>query len=105
MTPHCTCPGVEVASVSSASDGGASVQLADGSSVSAARGVIVAADGPAACRLLGDALGGNPSKADPGVGTSCTYFACAPPAPHCCPAHCRTHAATGDVPLKLWNML
>ena len=61
-----------------ADGGGATVQLADGSTVAASRGVIVAADGPAAVRLLGAALvGESPSKAEEGVGTSCVYFSCA----------------------------
>ena len=68
--------GKEVASVSSTSGGGVIVTLADGSCVAAARGVIVAVDGPAAARLLGTAMGGLPSKAEAGVGTSCVYFSC-----------------------------
>ena len=50
--------------------------LADGSCVAAARGVIVAADGPAAARLLGSAMGGLSSKTEAGVGTCCVYFSC-----------------------------
>ena len=65
-----------VASVSSVPGGGATVTLADGSCVAAARGVIVAADGPAAARILGSAFGDAPSKAEAGVGTTCVYFSC-----------------------------
>lgn len=62
-------------SVSGADGGGATVRLTGGGTLAATRGVIVAADGPAAGRLLGAALtGGSPSKAEPGVGTSCIYF-------------------------------
>ncbi|KXZ45256.1 hypothetical protein GPECTOR_56g352 [Gonium pectorale] len=67
--------GTRVSSVS-----GRTVTLADGTVLSARRGVVVAVEGPEAARLLGPALAGSPSKADPGVGTCCLYFA-APQAP------------------------
>jgi hypothetical protein len=70
--------GVRVKAVESSSGtGGASVLLADGSTINARQGVVVATDGPAAAQLLGGALTANPSKADPGVGTCCLYFRCA----------------------------
>ena len=61
---------------SSSGSGGALVRLADGTTVSARRGVVVATDGPAAARLLGSSLEATPSKPDPGVGTCCLYFRC-----------------------------
>jgi len=76
---QCTCPGTPAASVRAAADGGpAQVSMEGGGSIAAARGVIVAADGPAAARLLGDSLHSSPSKPDDGVGTACVYFSCAP---------------------------
>ena len=72
--------GTPAASVSAAEDGSsAEVSLEGGGRIAAARGVIVAADGPVAVRLLGDALHSSPSKPDTGVGTACVYFSCAFP--------------------------
>ncbi|KAF6255152.1 hypothetical protein COO60DRAFT_1272702 [Scenedesmus sp. NREL 46B-D3] len=60
----------------------ARVQLADGRSVTAAKGVVVAVEGPEAWRLLAGALDAAPSKSEPGVGTCNLYFrAPQPPAP------------------------
>ncbi|KAL4425251.1 hypothetical protein ABPG75_009267 [Micractinium tetrahymenae] len=58
---------------SSGGSGGASVTLADGSSIDA-KAVVVAVEGPQAAKLLGPALSAAPSKAAPGVGTCCLYF-------------------------------
>ena len=52
------------------------MSLQGGGTVTAARGVIVAADGPAAVRLLGEPLHSSPSKPNDGVGTACVYFSC-----------------------------
>ncbi|GBF94145.1 hypothetical protein Rsub_07132 [Raphidocelis subcapitata] len=61
---------------------GARVSLADGRSVEARRGVVVATEGPEAQRLLGAALKASPSKPEGGVGTCCLYFrAPSPPSP------------------------
>ncbi|KAL4435625.1 hypothetical protein ABPG77_002588 [Micractinium sp. CCAP 211/92] len=57
----------------SSSSSGASVKLADGSSIEA-KAVVVAVEGPEAGKLLGPALATAPSKAAPGVGTCCLYF-------------------------------
>lgn len=48
--------------------------LADGSRLTAPRGVVVATDQPAAIQLLGKALKDSPSKEADGVGTCCLYF-------------------------------
>lgn len=65
-----------------AGDAPAQVVLADGTVIRAARGVVVAAAGPEAARLLGAAAAGAASKAAPGVGTTCLYFSApAPPRP------------------------
>jgi len=61
------------APVASVVDG--TVTLKDGSAVTAAKGVVVAVEGPEAARLLGEKLGAAPSKSGPGVGTVCLYFA------------------------------
>lgn len=63
----------------SSSGSGASVKLADGSSIEA-KAVVVAVEGPEASKLLGPALAAAPSKAAPGVGTCCLYFKAARPA-------------------------
>ncbi|KAG1672459.1 hypothetical protein FOA52_013245 [Chlamydomonas sp. UWO 241] len=64
----------------------ASVTTADGETVTARKGVIVASDGPEAQRLLGDALAkAGASKPQPGVGTSCLYFSAASPPPSTLP--------------------
>jgi len=49
----------------------------------ARRGVVVAAEGPEAARLLGGALAGEgvASKPQPGVGTACLYFKTVKPMP------------------------
>ncbi|GIL82041.1 hypothetical protein Vretimale_1587 [Volvox reticuliferus] len=53
---------------------GKEVILADGTKLTARRGVVVAVEGPEASRILGGALQSSPSKPDPGVGTCCLYF-------------------------------
>jgi len=70
-----------VTGVSSGSGGSeGSVRTRAGATLSARRGVIVAAEGPAAAKLLGDRLASAPSQAADGVGTCCLYFtADAPP--------------------------
>ncbi|GLC46739.1 hypothetical protein PLESTB_001358300 [Pleodorina starrii] len=61
---------------------GKEVTLADGSKITARRGVVVAVEGPEASRILGPALQSSPSKPQPGVGTCCLYFrAPKPPSP------------------------
>ncbi|GIL43974.1 hypothetical protein Vafri_1549 [Volvox africanus] len=61
---------------------GKEVILADGTKLTARRGVVVAVEGPEASRILGGALQSSPSKSDPGVGTCCLYFrAPKPPSP------------------------
>ncbi|KAF5837987.1 hypothetical protein DUNSADRAFT_3580, partial [Dunaliella salina] len=56
------------------------ITLADGSTVTAKRGVVVAVEGPEASRLLGDELQVAPSKPGTAVGTCCLYFS-SPSAP------------------------
>ncbi|KAG2482905.1 hypothetical protein HYH03_018187 [Edaphochlamys debaryana] len=71
------CLGARVDSVS-----GKSVRLADGTALTARRGVVVAVEGPEAGRMLGGAMQSTPSKPEPGVGTCCLYFKAAkPPSP------------------------
>ncbi|EFJ49392.1 hypothetical protein VOLCADRAFT_80651 [Volvox carteri f. nagariensis] len=53
---------------------GREVTLADGTKLTARRGVVVAVEGPEAGRILGGALQSSPSKPEPGVGTCCVYF-------------------------------
>eukprot|EP00898_Chlorokybus_atmophyticus_P003965 jgi/Chlat1/456/Chrsp103S00974 len=50
------------------------VTLANGQSVRARDGIVVAADGPAAAKLLGSALAASPSTEGDPVGTICLYF-------------------------------
>ena len=52
------------------------MELEDGTSIAASKGVVVAVEGPEARRLLGDRLDSSPSpsKSEPGVGTACLYF-------------------------------
>ena len=70
----CHGTGLKVKAVESTSGSGNTVQLEDGSSVSARRGVVVATDGPTAQQLLGKALSESPSKPEAAVGTCCLYF-------------------------------
>ncbi len=73
--------GVKVEAVeSSTASGGASVRLADGNTITARRGVVVATEGPAAAQLLGSSLEATPSKSEAAVGTCCLYFRCVVPA-------------------------
>ncbi len=80
----CVCVRAFTTQVTAASGGApASVTLSDGTSVRAARGVIVAAEGPEARRLVGGQMSGaQASKEAPGVGTACLYFSAPrPPLP------------------------
>lgn len=62
--------------------GGKGVTLADGTALTARRGVVVAVDGPEAERLIGGNMQSAPSKPAKGVGTCCLYFrAPKPPSP------------------------
>ena len=54
------------------------MRIRGGATVAARRGVIVAAEGPAAAHLLGERLESAPSAAAEGVGTCCLYFTCTP---------------------------
>jgi len=68
--------GARVAAVSGGEDGAlAFATMEDGTTLTAARGVVVAVEGPESGRLLGDKLESSPSKPGPGVGSVCLYFA------------------------------
>ncbi|GAX76829.1 hypothetical protein CEUSTIGMA_g4275.t1 [Chlamydomonas eustigma] len=76
--------GAHVSSVTGCSPSGECpyVLLADGSTIRAKRGVIVATNGPEAKRLLSGVMQAAPSKDASGVGTCCLYFkAPKPPSP------------------------
>ena len=67
-----------VESIDSGGGGGGSVRIRGGATLAARRGVIIAAEGPAAAHLLGKRLESEPSAEAEGVGTCCLYFTCAP---------------------------
>lgn len=67
------CPQVDQV-VGQEGDTAAHVVLADGATVKARKGVVVAVQGPEAARMLGSVLDSKPSKNAPGVGTCCLYF-------------------------------
>lgn len=59
---------------------GLTVKLANGATVKARRGVVVAVQGPEGARILGEKIKAAPSKSSAPVGTACLYFK-APKAP------------------------
>lgn len=72
--------GARVAEVRSASgETPSSVVLADGTVITASKGVVVAVEGPEAGRLLGASLDSAPSQEGSGVGTACIYFSAPKP--------------------------
>ena len=65
--------GIPVESVTGHSKGG-TVKLANGKSIQATKGIVVATEGISAAKLLGSALQDSPSTTGEAVGTCCLYF-------------------------------